>query len=206
MRGVPLPAFCLSLLLAACAGPTQPTSFYTLTPVGEPAGAGARAKRALVVGLGPVTLPQYLDRPDIVTREGENEMRLADFQKWAEPMEPMLTRVLAEDLYRLLGARDVVALPQRREVALDRTVEVDVLRFDADRAGRVTLDARWRVYDGAGEKELAGGRSIIAEAGAPVPGYDAIVAAMSRAVGRLAREIAAAVAGNTPVPALRPGS
>jgi uncharacterized lipoprotein YmbA len=192
----------MALLLAACAGPTRPTSFYTLTPTAEPAG---RAAAGLVVGLGPLTLPQYLDRPDIVTRAGENEMRLADFHKWAEPVEPMLTRVLAEDLYRLLGARDVIPLPQRRDVALDRTVEVDVGRFDADQAGRVVLDARWRVYDATGERVLATGRAGIEEAGAAVPDYGAVVAAMSRAVGRLAEEIAAAVAGKAPRPARRPG-
>ena len=188
----------LALVLSACAGTTRPTSFYTLSASAEPAPATTARQGGLVVGLGPVTLPQYLDRPDIVTRESRNEMRLADFQKWAEPMEPMLTRVLAEDLYALLNARDVVPLPQRREARFDRVIEVDVNRFDADRAGRVVLDARWRVYDGASEKLVASGRSVVAEAGAPVPDYDAIVVAMSRAVGRLAEEIAAAVAGRAP--------
>jgi uncharacterized lipoprotein YmbA len=190
--------------LAACAGPTRPTSFYTLAgPAPAPVGTARKPRGGLVVGLGPVTLPPYLDRPDIVTRASDNEMRLADFHKWAEPVEPMLTRLLAEDLYALLDARDVIPLPQRREVAFDRVVEVDVVRFDADQAGQVVLDARWRIYAGDGERLLTSGRSVLAEAGAPVPDYDAIVAAMSRAVGRLGEEIAVAVSGNTKTSAPR---
>ena len=133
--------------LAACA-PTRPTNFYTLSTVAEPGAVASRSAKGLVVGLGPVALPQYLDRPDIVTREGENQMRLAEFHQWAQPLDSLLNRILAEDLFALLGAEDVIPLPQRREVPLDRVVEVDVNRFEADQAGTVVLDARWRVYEG----------------------------------------------------------
>jgi uncharacterized lipoprotein YmbA len=192
-------------LLASLAGctPTRPTSFYTLSTVAERA-APARSGKGLVVGLGPITLPQYLDRPDIVTREGENQMRLADFHQWAQPLESLLTPIMAEDLFVLLGAEDVIPLPQRREVPLDRAVEVDVNRFEADQAGEVVLDARWRVYEGDDETLLASGRSVVTEQGAPVPDYEAIVAAMSRAVGRVSAEVASAISGDAPVPARAP--
>ena len=89
-----------------------------------------------MIGLGPLTLPQYLDRPDIVTRAGANQMRLGDFSQWAEPLEPLLTRIMAEDLYALLGAKDVIPIPQRGDLPLDRVVEVDFARFDATRPAR----------------------------------------------------------------------
>lgn len=190
------------LLLAALAGCAQgqPTRYYTLSTVTEPAAAPVPA-RGLVVGLGPLTLPQYLDRPGIVTRAGANEMRLGEFSQWAEPLEPLLARIMAADLHALTGAEDVVPLPQRRDLPLDRAVEVDVARFDANEGGEVKLDARWRVYRGDGETLVADGRSQVAEQGAAVPDYDAIVAAMSRAVGRLSAEIAAAIAAKPPASA-----
>ena len=137
------------LLLAALAGcaPSQPTQFYTLSTVTEPA-AAPRSGQGLVIGLGPLTLPQYLDRPGIVTRAGANQMRLGEFSQWAEPLEPLLTRIMAEDLYALTGADDVIPIPQRGDLPLDRVVEVDFARFDANEAGEVKLDARWRVYRG----------------------------------------------------------
>jgi uncharacterized lipoprotein YmbA len=191
-------------LLGALAGCTQtaPTNFYTLSAATEPTVA-KRSAHGLVIGLGPITLPQYLDRPDIVTRQGANQMRLADLNKWAEPLEPLLTRIMAEDLYALLDANDVIPVPQRGDVPLDRVVEVDISRFDADESGKVVFDARWRIYRGDNETLLASGRSQIEEQGAPVPDYDAIVAAMSRAVGRASEEIAQAIASPPPRPAQR---
>lgn len=188
----------LALALAACAT-SQPVSFYTLSA--ESAGrAPPRAGKGLTVGLGPVTLPAYLDRPDIVTREGPNQLRLAEFHRWAEPLVPMVERVMARNLQALLGARDVLPLPSRRDVALDRVVEVDVAQLDADRDGNVVLDARWWVYDGDGAELLASGRSLIEEQGAPPPDYGAIAAAMSRAIAAASQDIAAAIRGGTPVP------
>ena len=188
-------------LLAGCTA-TQPTSCYTLAPVtGQ--GVEKRAADGLVIGLGPITLPQYLDRPGIVTREGANQMRLAELHQWAEPLEPLLTRIMAEDLYALLDASDVIPIPQRGDVPLDRVVEVDIGRFDADAAGQVVLDARWRVYQGDNETLLASGRSQVTEQGAPVPDYTAIVAAMSRAVGQASEEIARAIASPPRVPPRR---
>jgi uncharacterized protein len=188
--------------LAACTR-TRPTMFYTLvTDAGPP--ATTRRSKGLVVGLGPITLPQYLDRPDIVTREGANQMRLAEFHQWAQPLEPMLAQIMAEDLLALLGAEDVIPVPQRRDVPLDRVVEVDVNRFEADEAGEVVLDARWRVYEGDDDTLITSGRSTVTEQGALVPDYDAIVAAMSQAVGQVSAEIAFAIAGGAPVPAPAP--
>lgn len=204
----PLAAGVLLAALGGCAA-TQPTSFYTLAAAGEgeerpPRAAGGRER--LTVGLGPVTLPAYLDRPEIVTREGANQVRLAEFHRWAEPLEPLLARTMAQDLYRLLDAEDVVPIPQRRDIALDRVIEVEFSRLDADPEGRVTLDARWWIYRGGGDRLLASGRSEVAEPGAAPPDYAGIVAAMSRAVAGLSRDIAAAVRGGAaPVPTVRRG-
>jgi uncharacterized lipoprotein YmbA len=194
---------CLALVLLGACAAARPTSFYTLSPMTEPTEV-RRPPNGLVIGLGPVSLPSYLDRPDIVTREGETQMRLADLQRWVAPLDALLTRIMAEDLYALLQARDVIPVPQRRDVPLDRVVEVDVNRFDADQSGEVVLDARWRVYRGDDETLVASGRSIVTEQGAPVPDYDAIVAAMSRAVGRVTGEIATAISGGAPVPTPAP--
>jgi uncharacterized protein len=203
-RRPPLAGACaaaVAIALATACTPTTPTSFYTLSAATEPE-AAKRPAKGLVIGLGPITLPQYLDRPDIVTREGAKRMRLAEFHRWAEPLEPLLTRVMAEDLYALLDANDVIPVPQRGDVPLDRVVEVDIGRFDATQRGEVVLDARWRIYAGDNETLLASGRSMVTERGAPVPDFDSIVAAMSRAVGQASREVAAAVAA-PPVPARR---
>ena len=142
------------LTLAGCAD-TPPTRFYTLSPLEDaPGGTPPAHLPELTVGVGPVTLPPYLDRPQLVTRAGGNRMVLADFDSWVEPLQGMFTRVLGENLALLLGTDDVLLLPQNRDFALDRQVEVDVTRFDVDNVGNAVLDAKWWVYGRDGDKLL----------------------------------------------------
>lgn len=192
---------CLALSLAGCAQ-IQPSRFYTLatTKIETPT---AKRDKQLMIGLGPVTLPEYLNRPDLVTRSGQTQMELAELDKWAEPLESLVSRTLAEDLLVLVAAKDVVPVPQRRDINLDRVVEVDIIRFDADETGHVVLDARWRVYGRNGDRLLISSRSTVSEQGAPPPDYNAIVTAMSNALTQLSREIAAAIRGDAPPPAPR---
>jgi uncharacterized protein len=185
-----------ALTLAGCAN-GQPTRFYTLSALADAPGGTPRATRPdLTVGVGPVTLPSYLDRPQLVTRAGDNRVVLADFDSWVEPLQGMFARVLAENLALLLGTDDVLLLPQRRDFALDRQVEVDVTRFDVDAAGNAVLDARWWVFGRGGEKLLRSGRSTISEPAA-VGDYSSAAAALSRALGAMSEEIAQAIAEKT---------
>ena len=180
----------LLLLVAACS-PTSPTQFYTLSSMQLPPRDPIGPKT--VVGVGPVTLPEYLDRPQIVTRASGNRVMLADFNSWAEPINAMFVRVLVENLSLVLASDNVIVLPQRRPMRLDYQVEVDVARFDADLGGRALLDARWRVFGRDGDRLVDEGRSTIV-APAEAPGdYDAVVAAMSTALGQMSAAIANAI-------------
>jgi uncharacterized lipoprotein YmbA len=180
----------LLLLVAACSQ-TPPTQFYTLSSMQLPASDVGGPNT--VVGVGPVTLPEYLDRPQIVTRESGNRVMLADFSVWVEPVNGMFMRVLVENLSLLLATDNVIALPQRRPMRLDYQVEVDVTRFDADLSGRALLDARWRVFGRDGERLIGEGRSTIVEPAAEPGTYEAIVAALSKALGQMSAAIASAI-------------
>jgi uncharacterized protein len=181
------------LAVAGCAD-GQPTRFYTLAALPDaPAEAMPALASDLSVGVGPVTLPPYLDRPQLVTRAGSNRMVLADFDSWAEPLQGLFARVLAENLTLLLGTDDVLLLPQRRAIRLDYQIEVDVTRFDVDTSGNAILDARWWVLGRDGEKLLRSGRSTITEP-TQVGDYTAAAAGLSRALGAMSTEIAEAIA------------
>jgi uncharacterized lipoprotein YmbA len=179
----------LLLVLAACS--SAPTQFYTLSgmqlPPGNPNTSGT------VVGVGPVTLPDYLDRPQIVTRASGNRVTLASFDSWIEPVDSMFTRILVGNLSSLLATDNVVTLPQRRPLPLDYQVEVDVDRFDGDLTGRAVLDARWRVFGRDGEQLIREGRSTIVEPAVSPGSYEALVAAMSQALAQMSRDIATTI-------------
>jgi uncharacterized lipoprotein YmbA len=179
------------LLVVAGCSESPPTYFYTLSGMQLPPG-GLNAPDT-AVGVGPVTLPEYLDRPQIVTRASGNRVALASFHSWVEPVDSMFTRVLVGNLSSLLATDNVVTMPQRRPMPLDYEVEVDVDRFDADHSGRAVLDARWRVFGADGAELIGEGRSTIVEPAAEPGGYEAIVAAMSRALAQMSSAIATTI-------------
>jgi uncharacterized protein len=143
----------LALLLLEGCGSTPPTRFYvlpTLTDASPPAAAG---KRELTIGIGPVTLPPYLDRPQIVTRASRARLILGEFDQWGAPLHDSVTRSLAENLSLLVPTDRVVLHPWSRTTVPDYQVTLEVLQFDAGPGGEVILAARWQILN-TNEKAL----------------------------------------------------
>ncbi len=178
------------MTLIGCSA-SQPTQFYTLSSIdlaSQPSN-----EKPMRLGIGPVYLPAYLDRPQVVTRSGANRMNVSEFDQWAEPLETTFQRVLTENLSHRLDTDRIATLPARRNVSLDRQVEVEVTRFDADKTGQVVLDARWRIFDGRGDRLLHRGRSLTEEHVTTANSYNDIAAAMSRCLAAMTEEIADAL-------------
>ena len=190
-----------SLGLASCAV-TDPTQYYALgqapaRSVESTARASTErsnaAGAAVGIGVGPVIIPGYLDRSQIVTRRGTDHVGLSMFHRWAEPLEDGIARVLAEEIGARVPTERIVMFPWWGAVAqaLQYQVVIAVLRFDGRAGADVTLDTRWRIL-GRDGGELAFGRSTVVEATTD-SGYEALVAAMTRTVRTLGQEIAAEI-------------
>jgi uncharacterized lipoprotein YmbA len=165
-----------------------------LNATATPPATGVEASD-LRLGIGRITLPELLNRPQIITRTSANKVRMADFSQWAEPLEKSIPRVLSENLSRLTGTDQVSVYPWPTQMELDLRVEIAVIQFESDTDGEVSLVARWRLILGNGSQahplqvsthsETAADRSI-----------EALVAAMSRALASLSRDIASAIASS----------
>jgi len=187
---------CLLLMtLMACAS-NAPSRFYVLSSLtgtdGEP--EMALDKRQVTIGIGPVELPAYLDRQQIVTRVSPNELHLAGFDEWAEPLDDNFTRVLIENLSVLLSKDLFTIFPFRDSESINYQVEIEVIRFDGRLGGDASLMTRWSIFGKDDNKLLLTKKSSIKEATGG-PGYEALVAAESRTVEALSREIAEAIKG-----------
>ena len=182
-----------AMLAQGCGGErTASSRFYILTPLPPPAATGAGAGGdPITIGVGPVRLPAYLDRAQIVTRRGADEIDVAEFDRWGEPLSDGVPRTIANDLAALRPADNVALFPWPAGRPVRYHVLVDVSRFEGAPGGDVVLDARWRIM-GDDRKELVARRSVVTEA-VGGSGYPAIAAAMSRALATLSRQIAAAV-------------
>ncbi|HWL72187.1 MAG TPA: PqiC family protein [Geminicoccus sp.] len=177
-------------ILAGCAGTSVPTRYYQMIPTVEMDAPASSPTRLL--GISPVGFPDYLDRPQIVTRATETRMTMAEFDQWSEQLELMFNEVLIENLRRRLGGEHVVAVPNNRGLEPSIELDLNVLRFEADAAGRITLDARWRMFDRNGRLLLTG-HSLLSEEATPGD-YGAIVDGMSQVVADLSGEIVAKLA------------
>lgn len=180
-------------LVAACAGSGgDSTRLYVLSPA---TGAAAPAAAGPAVVVATVRIPQYLDRPQLVTRGGGNRVQIAEFDQWAGDLREDLTRTLAENLSRQLGSSQVVAAPHALKAPSAFRVEAEVLAFERLADGRVRFAARWWLTRGAEQAPIEGTRAMELF-GPPLgdkPSAEATVASMSQVYGEFARGVADAL-------------
>lgn len=190
-------------LVAAC-GSSPTTNFYTLASVPpDPAATSPVRQTQAVIAVGPLSLPDYLDRPQLVTRTSPYTMSLAAFDQWAGPLSDMLPRVLVEDMAQRLPGDRVVSFPQVSGPSFDYRIAVSANQFDIDANGGATLLASWQVY-AAGAPEARLVDDDVFHHDATGSGYGASVAAMSATLADLSQRLVdslAAVRGTaTPRP------
>ncbi len=183
---------CTIPLLVACTSPAS--RLYLLEPVQVRLPADADTGPTVVVG--PVVLPEYLRRREILSQRQHHRVTVAEFDRWAEPLEDHLTSTLAENLSRLLPSEQVFPYPAVPPGGADFRVRARFAEFGVSASGEVALDAVWRASDRSGRtfvvkrsqfREPIGGDGIVS-----------IVSAMSRSLEQLGREIAGALRAATP--------
>jgi uncharacterized protein len=169
--------------------------FFTLTAIAQPGSVTTRASSnpaGVSIGIGPIRLPGYLDRQEIVTRVSQNRIDLSEYDRWAERLETNFTRVLAQNLSVLLNTDQLVFYPWELNRKPNYQVTIEMLRFELNTRGEVQLSARWEILDTNKRTQLQAGESGITRQ-PTAQSTDASVAALSEALGDLSREIANAV-------------
>ena len=180
-----------ALLAAGCsllAPAADPSRFFVLVPLGAAGASGSD----LPLGVGPVRIAGYLAVSEIQVRENPTELRRSAIDRWAEPLDESIPRVLAQNLSAELGTRDVLLFPWYAGDSPRFQVELSVRRFELEPDGSGSLDARYEVTDLA-----SGGRRVIRDVElrqAPASaGVAASVAALSETLAELGRRVAADV-------------
>jgi uncharacterized lipoprotein YmbA len=190
--------FAFGLIMGSCspfgAGTQKETRYYVLSsiqseaasvqPVGDLPDTG--------IGVGPIRMPLYLDRSDIVTRGSQNKVEIADFAQWAGPLQENFSRVLAENLSVLLSTDKIGVFPFARSDSIDYNVTVYVTRFDGMPGDKAYLRARWAILDRKRKESFFEKHTILSH---PTMGdsTEALIAAKSNTVAELSREIAQAI-------------
>lgn len=183
-----VPAGCS--FLEARPDPSRYFALASLPRTGQRA-QDAAGTNALVLGIGPIKFPGYLDRQQFVTRISQNRFAVAENDRWAEPLEENFSRVLSQNLSILLQTERIVAYPWERSQQPTYQVQVEVLRFEPNAEQIVELWARWSIMDGA-KKTISVRESYLTHP-ARDKSTEASVAAMSDVLANFSHEIAAAI-------------
>ncbi len=201
LPGQRIGAVLIAAVLSGCAGSGTPESFFALNDGGvvqsttSASGAASRERPLPGIVISAVTVPELVDRPQIVTRDSANRVVVSEQNLWAEPVRSGIARTLAVRLSRALAdagrPAQVAAYPQSSIVDPALRITVDVIRFDAVPNGEAVVDALWSIRRPAAGT-VRSGRTV---ASAPIAGtgYDAIVQGWNEALRIVDRDIAATV-------------
>jgi uncharacterized protein len=178
------------LLAAACGGLAPQENYYTLSA--QPSPAPVTMDSPLSLHVGPVSVPEVVDRVQMVLRTSPNQVEISDTHRWAEPLKTAIARVLADTLSRELRTARVFASRQGAVSPVDYRIAVEVQRFESSLESGATIDAVWTVASTKKDGAIRNGRTVAQE---PSTTRDAqgLAAAHSRALDRIGRDIAAAI-------------
>lgn len=177
--------------------PVTPTQLFLLPPAVYEAqvldGSQNRDAGPMVVEIQALRLPQYLEKPQIVTRQGENQLKLSEYDQWGGNLRKNMVRVMRENLGFLLATPHVAAAPFPSGGAYGYRITADVMTFEADASGRVRLKVHWQVANRASGRVV---RAQMAEYLRPAGSMetDRIVAAMGLAMGDFCLALAQTIA------------
>lgn len=180
-----------------CSG-TEKSRFYSLEYLARASSKRPAAESTrLSVGIGPVHLPEYLNRPQIVTRINKYQLEVAEFDRWAAPLDAVFSRVLAENLSILLSTDRIYLYPWNTSRRFDYQIPIEIIQLDGSIPGDADLLVRWSLLKDGKETRIVQKKF---RCGKPIAGqgYSGLVTAMSLGVADLSREIADAILSGPP--------
>ncbi len=174
---------CACVLALVGCGTTPPSRFYSLEPLPE-AVRSAGDTGGLSVNVGPVMIPEGLDRPQMITRLGPNELSIHDYDRWSEAAggehRPGAHR---GSLGAARAARRSAPCRTPRRASRAGASPSNCCVSRPARTSNATLVARWRLCRPGEDVPFTTRKSALV---APLPAHDgaAIAAAMSANVAR----------------------
>jgi len=179
---------CLVFLILSCAKSSKPVEYYMLdASVGIDNNQTLKGDEGPMIGLGPIRLPEYLDRFQMVVAVSENKYKLIDGHRWAEKLDQNISLALFKTLPSQLGTDRMIRYPWPQRSGVDFQVKIDILELNIDQDGRSQLIAQWSIK--SRDKTILNKRSTFT-AQASTTDIDKMVQAQSECLTKLGQEIA----------------
>ena len=177
----------LTFLILGCAKSSKPVEYYMLdASVGIDNNQTLKGDEGPMIGLGPIRLPEYLDRFQMVVAVSENKYKLIDGHRWAEKLDQNISLALFKTLPSQLGTDRMIRYPWPQRPGVDFQVKIDILELNIDQDGRSQLVAQWLIK--SKDKTILNKRSTFT-AQASTTDIDKMVQAQSECLTKLGQEI-----------------
>ena len=179
----------ISIFLISACTTTPRTDYYQLNEKPDTSLKGI--DKGSVIGIGPIQIAEYINRPQIITRTSAHQLYVSEFHRWIEPLKDNINHLLVTNISNHLNSNRIFWIPrEERQYPLELRIAIDIRRLDGELGKTAYLESHWTVFD-KNDKPLMSRFSLIEE---PVNGldYNALVNAMNRALQVLGGEISKA--------------
>ena len=138
--------FILCIFVSSCSirGTTRPSQFYVLDATATPSSSPAKN---LHLGIGPILIPGYIDRPQIVTKTESAELVYTEYKRWAEPMDEMFTRTLTQNITISTDSNSIISHPWSANANLDNELTAKIIKFENNNHGDALLIVQWQLLN-----------------------------------------------------------
>jgi len=178
---------CSIFLILSCAKSSKPVEYYMLdASVGIDNNQTLKSDEGPMIGLGPIRLPEYLDRFQMVVAVSENKYKLIDGHRWAEKLDQNISLALFKTLPSQLGTDRMIRYPWPQRPGVDFQVKIDILELNIDQDGQSQLVAQWSIK--SKDETILNKRSTFT-AQASTTDIDKMVQAQSECLTKLGQEI-----------------
>ena len=179
------------LLISACAS-TPPTNFYVLEALSQTPVSLTDAEKKRQIGIGPITLPPLLERKQLVTRAEHNNVQIAEFHQWAEPVKDNVAQVLMQNLSQLQPHTIFRTYPWSAYGTVNYRVIIDIIRLDTQPGKSANIEATWAVMDENTHTIITNGHAAI-EHKLTDESYPATVNALSQLLNEFSQKLSLAL-------------
>ncbi len=179
-------AIILTVTTAGCSigGATRPSQFFVLDSVSI---TTYDKLSDLMLGVGPIIIPGYIDRPQIVSKSDSAELHYAEYERWAEPMDEMLTRIITQNITKLTQSNNIVSHPWSSNANITHQLSAKIVKFENDMHGDALLIVQWQLLD----KNSGNSNSTYSEYKVPAAGskYSERISALNLALDQFANDV-----------------
>ena len=177
-------------LFTGCAVTSPSVNYYTLSPLASVEPVRSEDK-PVSIAIGPLDLPNYLQRNQIVTRKN-HRLKIDEYHRWGASFESSILNTLGENVRQLVNSSHIVIYPSLPRFNIDYRLVFDVVQFEGVLGEEAVLNVRWLVLDGKGKHALSVEHSKLTQT-LEGKSYDALVEAYSALLSQLSQEMAKAI-------------